>query len=533
MADPQNHSYGGIVIERGSQTDRLSEMGPALGMLPSEPMTVRGIRRSTYRLSLASLLGPSRPKDGEKPTVDPKDHTSTGGDRIAAADDVRWPPLTRFVFRFVFAYVVLFLGSFAAFFAPLTIPIALVSQAVWGAIVPWVAQEILLVPPPPLISDGDGLGQWIQVGGCLVGAGIATILWSVLDRGRTNYVSLHEWLRVILRYALGIAMVTYGMAKIAHVQMLPPHLAKLVQPLGESSPTSLLWIFMGLSSAYSVFTGVIEAVGGALLFNRRTATLGALVSFGALSQVLALNLSYDVSAKLWSANLLLLTLILLIPELPRLLSLFVLNRPVPSLELRPVFRRERANRLAFRIGMLCVAITLGLRLYGLANERGRAYARTPTLLHGIYEVDLFSSNGSVLPPLLTDETRWRTVVFERSGLASVRFMNDVVVDFLTSVDRESGTVMFLANPDTTVTTAGETRLAYNPRDIAERFTEAEEASIDDPFTLAFIGPEDDQLTLRGFWGDDTIDVQLTRVDERDFLLLNRGLNWVQYSPYFR
>ena len=42
-------------------------------------------------------------------------------------------------------------------------------------------------------------------------------------------------------------------------------------------------------------------------------------------------------------------------------------------------------------------------------------------------------------------------------------MNDVVHDYLTSVDTANGTVTFVANPDTTVTTAGATRLAYNPR----------------------------------------------------------------------
>ena len=123
----------------------------------------------------------------------------TGRHHLAAVRKVRWPNLTRIVFRFVFAYVLLFLGSFAAFFTPLTIPISALSDPVWGAVVPWVALEILLVPSPPLISDGDGLGQWIQVGGCLVGAGVATLVWSVLDRRRSNYVTLHDWLRVILR----------------------------------------------------------------------------------------------------------------------------------------------------------------------------------------------------------------------------------------------------------------------------------------------------------------------------------------------
>jgi hypothetical protein len=84
-----------------------------------------------------------------------------------------------------------------------------------------------------------------------------------------------------------------------------------------------------------------------------------------------------------------------------------------------------------------------------------------------------------------------------------------------------------------VTTAGGTRLAYNPRDIADRFAQAKEASTEDPFTLEFVGPEADRLTLRGLWGDDSIDVLMTRVDESKFLLVNRGIHRVQYFPYFR
>ena len=102
----------------------------------------------------------------------------------------------------------------------------------------------------------------IQFGGCATLAVVATLIWSVAVRRRKNYATLHAWLRVILRYALGIAMVTYGLFKIFHLQMLPPHLAKLVQPYGDSSPTSLLWILMGSSAAYSAFTGATEMLGG-------------------------------------------------------------------------------------------------------------------------------------------------------------------------------------------------------------------------------------------------------------------------------
>ena len=379
--------------------------------------------------------------------------------------------------------MLLLLASYAAFFAPLTLPVAAVSEVVWGAIVPWVANHILLVAPPPLYSDGDGLGQWIQLGCCVVFALVATLIWSVADRRRKNYAKLHDWLRVIVRYALGTAMVTYGLAKVFHLQMLPPHLAKLVQPHGDSSPTSLLWILMGSSAAYSAFTGAIELLGGVLLFNRRTTTLGALISVGALAQVVALNLSYDVSVKIWSMNLLALALVLVVPDLRRLVQVLVLNRPSAPVQFSPLFRRAKSNRIAFRVGMTCLAITFAFRAVGLANGRGQSYRRTPTVLYGIYNVESFTFNAALLPPLLTDARRWRTVVIERSGMASVRLMNDEVLDYLTRVDAATGTVTFVANPDRTVTTAGATRLAYNPRLIEVRFEQAIEADPDAGLTL--------------------------------------------------
>ena len=265
----------------------------------------------------------------------------TGTDASAA-----WPIANRIAFRFVFAYVLLFYLSFSGFFAPLLLPFALLSRAVWGVVVPWVSTVILGVPPPPMVSDGDGLAQWIMFGGSFVLAVLASIAWGVVDRRRLEYAKLHDWLRVIARYLLGSAMVTYGLAKIFHLQMLPPHLAKLVQPLGESSPTSLLWIFMGSSAAYSAFTGFVELLGGVLLFNRRTTTLGALITFGAMGQVVALNLAYDVSVKIWSMNLMALPLVLLIPDVRRLMNVLVLNRPSDPVGFRPLFRTSRRKRIA-------------------------------------------------------------------------------------------------------------------------------------------------------------------------------------------
>ena len=465
--------------------------------------------------------------------TEPQDISPASAEPQAQPLETAWPMGSRIVFRFVFSYLILLLGSSAAFFAPLTLPLALVNEVFWGALVQWVANHILLVPPPPLNSDGDGLGHWIQLGCWVVFAALATLIWSVADRRRNNYARLSIWLWVIIRYALGIAMLTYGLAKVFHLQMLPPHLAKLVQPHGDSSPTSLLWILMGSSAAYSAFTGAAEMLGGVLLFNRRTTTLGALISLGAMGHVVAMNLSYDVSVKIWSLNLLALAVVLIVPDLRRLVHVLVRNLASTPVEFSPLFRRPRTNRIAFRIGMICLAITLGFRVVAMLNGRGQAFNRTPVALYGIYEVESFTFNGALLPPLLTDAKRWRRVVIERSGLASIRLMNDVVVDYLTSVDTTNSTVMFVANPDTTVTTAGATRLAYNPRLIEIRFEQALEANPAVGLRLEFSRPATDRLALRGPWEGDSIDVELRRVDETEFLLLNRGFHWIQPYPYFR
>jgi hypothetical protein len=328
-------------------------------------------------------------------------------------------------------------------------------------------------------------------------------------------------------------MFAYGIFKVFHLQMLPPHLAKLVQSYGDSSPTSLLWIFLGSSAAYSAFTGIAEMLGGLLLFNRRTTTLGALITFGALGHVLALNLSYDVSVKIWSMNLLVLTAVLIVPDLRRLINVFVLNKPIERVEFPSLFLSRKRSRIAFGIGMTCLAITLGFRLVAVANGLGRSYNRTPVPLYGIYQVDSFSLNETVLPPLLTDERRWKTLVIERSGLASIILMDNEPIDYLTSVDSETNTVTFVANPDETVTTAGATRLAYDPRIIKRRFERVIEGNSSAGRLLEYTLSNPDELTLIGQWRGDSIEVQLKRVDESEFLLLNRGFHWIQAYPFFR
>ncbi len=458
---------------------------------------------------------------------------SEADDEQSKASTSCWSWSSLVLFRWVFSYVVLFLWTSSGFFAPLTLPLSVTGNAFWEAMIPWVATQILNEPVPALFSDGDGLGQWIQFFGCAVLALISTLIWSLWDRHRKNYDQLYQWLLVTLRYSVGIIMFFYGVVKVFHLQMLPPHLAKLIQPYGDSSPTSLLWIFLGSSAAYSAFTGLVEVLGGLFLFNRRTATMGALISFGAMVHVFVMNLSYDVSVKIWSMNWMALSALLIAPEARRLTNLFVLNRPTEAVEY-PVLIKNPGKRRGWLIaGMVCLAITLGFKVLAVVTGYNRSYGQTPVPLYGIYEVDSFRLNQETIPPLLTDEQRWKTLVIERSGLASVIGMNGDPQDYLARIVSDDKTISFLPNPDLTQTAAGATRLAYDPRIIERRYERAIETGRTSEYTLDYTRTAENQLTLRGQWRDDTIEVHLQRIDESEFLLLNRGFHWVQFYPYFR
>jgi hypothetical protein len=88
---------------------------------------------------------------------------------------------------------------------------------------------------------------------------IATIAWSLVDRKRRNYTRLHEWLRVYVRFALGVTMIGYGSYKVIQSQFPPPSLDRLLQPFGDASPMGLLWTFMGASGSYmSRYTLVLD-----------------------------------------------------------------------------------------------------------------------------------------------------------------------------------------------------------------------------------------------------------------------------------
>ena len=134
---------------------------------------------------------------------------------------------------------------------------------------------------------------------------IGAVVWTAIDRKRTSYKKLYFWLSLIVCYYLAFYMITYGLAKVFKSQFPFPGPARLLQPYGDSSPMGLAWTFMGYSKMYNLYTGGAEVLAGILLLFRKTRMLGSLVTVAVMSNIVAMNFSYDIPVKLFSTHLML------------------------------------------------------------------------------------------------------------------------------------------------------------------------------------------------------------------------------------
>ena len=154
-----------------------------------------------------------------------------------------------------------------------------------------------------LFSDSAGLYAW--AGLLLLGTALVAGAWVALGR-RTPTGEARLWYGLHTGSAglLALQLLVYGFDKVFKHQFYLPEPNTLYTPLGLLPPDLAYWSVMGASRSYSVFAGLLEVLPGLLLLWGRTRLLGGLLALAVLANVLALNVGFDISVKLWSGFLL-------------------------------------------------------------------------------------------------------------------------------------------------------------------------------------------------------------------------------------
>jgi hypothetical protein len=274
----------------------------------------------------------------------------------------------------------------------------------------------------------------------------------------------------------------------------------LVEPVGNQSLSNLLWTFIGSSTPYQMFTGYAELIAGLLLLTPRTTPLGALIALADMIQVWILNMTYDVGLKQISFHLILVALVILAPDLRRLMNVLVFDRAAPPSSLPPLFASARTQRIAlaaqvaFGVYLLAIFTSVSLHYYSAAGGPGAP--KSP--LYGIWSVDELAVDGQARPVVLNDyDRRWRRVIFDAEDALIVQRTDDSFAHYRVTIDATGRTLSLKK---------GTSQLWRSS------------------FTFTH---DRDRLTLDGEMDGHRIRARLQRVEFDTFRLLNSTFRWVR------
>ena len=356
---------------------------------------------------------------------------------------------------------------------------------------------------------------------------LGTIIWSALDRKRTNYKTLYYWLTTIIRYYLAFTLFLFALEKFFKMQFPDLGLYTLTEPVGNLSPMSLAWAFFGYSYGYNIFMGIAESAALLLLF-RRTMTFGAILTLVTLANVMAVNFNYDVHAKMYPTALFVMTLTLLIPHLNRVFKFFFTNQTtsLPVIQ-APVFKKRWFNisKSALKLFLIGYFIIFSVKDYFVSKQKknNKEMSKSQSEISGIFDVKSFVVNKDTL--LDGSPQRWNQIVIGGSR-GRIRLRGDSVAYMFVSV----------ANRELLVY-KNQKHLSTNEQEIFNEygFSQSTSLGVDSiliarqvmskfQFTLA----DSSTLMLNGTIDHNSVSIKAKKrsVEIKDFRLTKNGFHWV-------
>jgi hypothetical protein len=275
-----------------------------------------------------------------------------------------------------------------------------------------------------------GYFEWLVILGiAIVGAGI----WSALDQKRKEYNVLYYWLTVIVRYRAAIGIIGFAFTKVLPVQMPYPSTAILNTNFGDLTAQKIYWLSISIVPWYQVFAGIVELSAGVMMFFRKTATLGAIILFGALGDIVYVNFAYDGGVHVYSSYFVLFAAFLIAKEIPAIYKLFVKEQYTVPVDFNLHFKEKWLNTTRYVLKSAVIVLFLFVFFYIQLNNflydpYKQPAAKGVSKLRGYYQVSEFRINGQVIPYNPLDSVRWQDVTFEKWTTLTFKQHKPVTLD---------------------------------------------------------------------------------------------------------
>jgi len=351
-------------------------------------------------------------------------------------------------------------------------------------------------------GSGDTTFDYVRIVTILILAIIIAPVVFIISRKQSNYTAWRQWLIIYARYYVGLYMIVYGFIKLFEGQFGSPGIGQLEESYGNASPMGLLWTFMGYSKPYTVFTGILETLAGLLLLFRRTTAIGCLMTMAVMTNVVMLNLFYDVPVKLFSMHLLFIAFIILWPDLKRLYNFFIRHTAATLTTSKLILPKKwmRITRIIVK-GFIIVSLMVGL-ITEIAGDNDEYAKNTSHGLNGMYKTDLFVFNKDTLQAG-AGLKRWNKLILDDS-YSGIYVGFDSVQYFELSADTLHKKITMTSYKDSTE----KYRLTYN------------------------VLP-DNRFVFSGVCRSDSMYAIFKRKQVADYQLINRGFHWITEAPYNR
>lgn len=277
-----------------------------------------------------------------------------------------------------------------------------------------------------------GYADWLIILAiALVGGGI----WTAIERrsSKLNYDTLYYWLRVIVRYRAGIGIIGFGFTKLFPTQMPYPSFGLLNTNFGDLTAQKIYWLSIGIVPWYQVFAGVVEVLAGALLFFRKTTTLGAVLLLGALGDITYVNFAYDGGVHIYASYFVLFAAFLIWYDARPIYDLIIRERFTVPDAYQPSFSANwlKWTRIGFKtatIGIFLVYFTYAEVLNFNYDPYKQPAMKGVSVLRGNYHVSEFKINGQPIAYSPLDSVRWRDVTFEKWSTLTYNVNRKVKLD---------------------------------------------------------------------------------------------------------
>lgn len=353
-------------------------------------------------------------------------------------------------------------------------------------------------------GSGDTSYAWAEFYTIIILAFVIATFWSLFDKNEKSKV-LEYWLHNMIRYNIIFVSFWYGIVKLFALQMPFPNLSQMATPLGDLLPMRFSWMFIGYSEPYQFFSGLMECMVGMLLLYRRTIPLGLIIGFGVFLNVFVLNLCYDIPVKLYSMQIVICCLFLLIIDCRKYINFFILNKatvPTTGYNYRFTKRWQRIGRIVLKSVFICLAI--GYTLYDSYNWYHEANPPEKSIIpKGVYNIVVFKKNNTLTAIDVTDSLSWKDIIFDRKGLGSIKTADTVFNKrygrgyFTYETNKDKNTIAFKKNYDDSVNL----------------------------FTMKYKLAGKDKMVLEGQFKNDTVYYELIR-NRKNFPLEERQFHWI-------